>query len=195
MSDPADGLWLEQDGEEMWLHMTTATGKVASMYLGAHRAEDQLTRLWRIMAELAAAKVGRPPDAAGDGTVPARAAGRVVQGDATEELFDEVNFGQPRWYWDHDQVVQVIRESSGALSCTLPGDRDGEWPTGPRCLEPEEVEALRAEVERLKAQPTAAQERAAIVAWLLRFDENWKGAYLASLIEIGKHWPTEGEKT
>jgi hypothetical protein len=161
MSEPAGRVWLEQDGEEMWLHMTTSTGKEASMYLGARRAEDKLTRLWRIMAELAAAKVGRPPDAAGDGTVPARAAGRVVQGDATEELFDEVNFGQPRWYWDHDQVVQVIRESSGALSCTLPGDRDGELPTGPRCLTREEVEALQADNERLRKEVQALQNKMA----------------------------------
>jgi len=167
MSEPAGCVWLEQDGEEMWLHMTTATGKEASMYLGARRAEDKLTRLWRIMAELATAKAVLP--IVSDGPVfesfkveevaEVESAGRVVQGDATEELFDEVNFGQPRWYWDHDQVVQVIRESSGALSCTLPGDRDGELPTGPRCLEPEEVEALRADNERLRKEVQALQNK------------------------------------
>jgi hypothetical protein len=59
---------------------------------------------------------------------------------------------------------------------------------------PARLETFAATIRgRLTEVETAAQERAAIVAWLLKFDENWKGAYLASLIEIGKHWPTEGK--
>jgi hypothetical protein len=61
-------------------------------------------------------------------------------------------------------------------------------------------DALEAEVERLKAQPTAAQERAAIVAWMRSGVEprdvfgDIDLAAAAGDIEEGDHWPTEGAK-
>jgi hypothetical protein len=50
-----------------------------------------------------------------------------------------------------------------------------------------EIGRMTDEIARLKAQPTAAQERAAIVAWLRR------GCYTTSAdrIERGEHWPQE----
>ena len=57
-------------------------------------------------------------------------------------------------------------------------------------------ERLQAEVERLKAQPTAAQERAAKVhEWILRvvairISKNELDEYMAL---YGEHWPTEGK--
>lgn len=59
-----------------------------------------------------------------------------------------------------------------------------------------EIHELQAEVERLKALPTAAQERAAIVAWMnkqQRFPDVFPATY-SRRIERGEHWPTEGEK-
>ncbi len=62
-----------------------------------------------------------------------------------------------------------------------------------------EANALRAEVERLRALPAAAQERAAIVAWLGEKSKSYpRKAWcelvdiLAQYIERGEHWPTEG---
>jgi hypothetical protein len=63
----------------------------------------------------------------------------------------------------------------------------------------DKAEKLEAEVEQLEAQPTAAQERAAVVAWLIERYNNT--SYLDVIrmvikqfsrsIEQGEHWPTE----
>jgi hypothetical protein len=62
------------------------------------------------------------------------------------------------------------------------------------------VKELEAEVERLKAQPTAAQERAEIVNYIINtqrlrpMDDARSICHrLATKIMIGEHWPTEGK--
>ena len=67
-----------------------------------------------------------------------------------------------------------------------------------------QITELKSEVERLKAQPTAADERKKIVSYLgnkavyLRVDGYYEGeralARAARAIEHGEHWPMEGEK-
>jgi hypothetical protein len=71
----------------------------------------------------------------------------------------------------------------------------------------ERVAKMQAEVERLKAQPTAAQERAAIVAMiesLLDDCGRYRGVEditpcrvvdsILNCIKLGEHWPMEEEK-
>ena len=111
------------------------------------------------------------------------------------ERFSELKPGDTGYYWHNKEVREVWCHLTSLYSRPA---GDGEWtkelPTGPRCLMPEEVEDLQAEVERLKALPTAAQERAAIVAWLNR-QERWHYNLSddAKKIEQGEHWPTEGK--
>ncbi len=64
----------------------------------------------------------------------------------------------------------------------------------------DELKAAKAEVERLKAQPTAAQERAEIVNYIVNtqrlrpMDDARSICHrLATKITIGEHWPTEGK--
>jgi hypothetical protein len=91
--------------------------------------------------------------------------------------------------------------------------QDGNWaltvpvPTGePARDNATEVEALVAEIARLKAHPTAAQERAAIVAWIklgISRIPNGRASCFADVVlpqlvetlERGEHWPTAGGTT
>ena len=87
-----------------------------------------------------------------------------------KESSDDAAKELPRLRWQADQYVQI---------CAAMGEAQGS-----------DGVAIKV-IDRLH-EPTAAQERAAIVAWL-RSDYRWQTGFGAR-IEAGKHWPTEGEK-
>lgn len=68
------------------------------------------------------------------------------------ERFNDVQLGQPGWYWHEDEVVQVAVDEDGDLCAHWPMGWNTTLPTGPRVLTPTEVDALEAEIAKLKSE-------------------------------------------
>lgn len=68
------------------------------------------------------------------------------------ERFKEITIDKPGWYWSKNFVAKVSRDITGKLwTQWATGPSYELFPDGPRCLSPQEVEALQIEVKRLKA--------------------------------------------
>jgi hypothetical protein len=68
------------------------------------------------------------------------------------EKFKDITVDKPGWYWAKNFVAKVSRDESGKLWTQWATCSSYKlFPAGPRCLSPQEIEALQKEVEHLKA--------------------------------------------